>query len=57
MRDRRLADSAAVGEVAGADRALGTQLAKDRQPRRVGRCLKEQDVRIGRALHALNDID
>src|SRR6202521_3381163 len=52
VADRRLADGAAVGEVAGARCApLRCELSHDGEPLWVGDCLKELDVRIG-ALHA-----
>lgn len=51
--NRRLADIAARGEVAGTDKRFGAQLAEDRQSGRVGCSLEEEDVRIGLAFHAL----
>jgi hypothetical protein len=54
MRDRRLADLAAGGEVAGADSVLLAQLAEDREPRGIRGGLQEQDVRVGLALHVEN---
>ena len=47
MGDCRLGDgAAALGEVAGAHRGLRTQLAEDREPRRVGCGVKEEDVGV-----------
>jgi hypothetical protein len=51
VRDGRLTDPAAVGEVAGADRAVGAELPQDRQSRGVGGGLQEQDVRFRGAFH------
>ena len=51
VRHGGLADIAAGGEVAGAHGLFLAQLAEDREPRRVGGGLEEQDVRIGLALH------
>ena len=51
VRDGRLTDPAAVGEVAGADRTLGAELPQDRQSRGVGGGLQEQDVRFRGAFH------
>ena len=57
VRDGRLADVAAGGEVAGADLGAVAQLAQDREPGRVGGGLEEQDVRVGLALHMAHCID
>ena len=46
MRDRRLADVAAVGEVAGAGLDLGGQLADDGQSGRVGQRGQEPDIGV-----------
>jgi hypothetical protein len=54
VRDGRLTDPAAIGEVAGADRTLGAELPQDRQSRGVGGGLQEQDVRFRRAFHAFS---
>ena len=54
VRDGRLADVAAGGEVAGADLGDVAQLAQDREPGRVGGGLEEEDVGVGLALHAAN---
>src|ERR1035437_829966 len=52
VRDRGLAHPAAVCEVAGADRALDAQLAKDCQPGRIGDGLEQEDVGICGPCHA-----
>ena len=57
VRDGRLADVAAGGEVAGADLGAVAQLAEDREPGRVGGGLQEQDVGVGLALHVDQCID
>lgn len=51
VRDGRLGDVAARREVARADDPFCAQLAKDRQPGRVGGCLEEPDVGIGLSFH------
>ena len=51
VRHRGLVDGAAGREVAGADGPVGAELAKDRQPCRVGGGLQELDVWVGGALH------
>ena len=49
--DRRLADPAACGELAGTDRALGRELTDDGEARRVGNGLQEEYVGIGLFAH------
>ncbi len=51
MRDGRLADVTAGGEVAGADLGKVAQLAEDRESGRVSGGLEEKDVGVGLALH------
>ena len=51
VRDGRLADVAAGGEVARADLCAVAQLAEDLEPGRVGGGLEQEDVGVGLALH------
>ena len=51
MRDGRLANVTARGEVASADLLAVTQLAKDRESGGIRSGLQEQNVGIGLALH------
>src|SRR5204862_6483506 len=44
--DRRLADSTAVGEIAGTDRGVAGELADDRQAGRIGERLEQTDVGV-----------
>jgi hypothetical protein len=57
MRDRRLRDVIAAGDIAGTDRASQRELTEDGQPYRVGGSLQEQDLGIGLTLHAPECID
>ena len=54
MRDGRLRDGVAAGNVTRADRADTSQLAKDRQARGVPGRLQQENLGIGRALHGAN---
>ena len=57
VRDGRLADVAAGGEVAGAHLGAVAELAEDRESGRVGGGLEEPHVGIGLALHVGDCID
>ena len=51
VRDRGLADPATARELAGAQRVLGGQLAKDLEARGIGCRLQEEDIGVRLALH------
>jgi arsenite methyltransferase len=53
VRDRRLADLTAGGEVAGTDLGGVAQLAEDGQPCRFRGSLHQQDIGVGLAFHRL----
>lgn len=52
VRRGGLTDSATAGQIAGAGRPHRGQLAQDREPRRVGDGLEEEEVRVSGFLHA-----
>ena len=57
MRDRRLGDAAAIGEVAGAHLRGPSELAQDLQSGRVGERGEQENVRVRRLGHGVHHID